>query len=144
MNISPYLYPEVDSDPFIAHANEIQNAYFWASVMELGTGVNTHSIQLPEEGMEYLMVDIAQPGDGCLSPEDFIDLLTGHEENKRFWGYAWTIHHMNERWKSIVGKALPNKEGNADRYAIEINLREQRVSIVDKEYVWKLVNQLEF
>ena len=144
MNISPYLYPEVDVDPFVAHANAIQNAYFWGSVMALGTGVNTHRIQLPEEGLEYLLVDMAETGDGCLCPEDFLALLVGHEENKQFWGYAWTIHNMNERWKQTVQEALPGNEVNAGLYALELNYRKKIVAIVNKEYVWQLVKELEF
>lgn len=144
MDISPYLFNQECADPFEAQANKVRNAYFWATVFELGTGVDTHKIYLPEEGIEYLLVDTAKPGEGCMTPEDFLLLLTGHEENRRYWGYGWTIYNFNKEWMSIIKKTLPQYPPSASKYAVEVDNKHKRVNIIDKEYVWKIVSQPEF
>ena len=142
-NISPYLVIENQDDPFLRKIATLQNGYFWASVMELGTGIDRHLITLPEQGVSYFLTE--PTNEGCIAPEDMLQLLFSHEENKLWWGYSWTIHEMAATWNRFMERQLPEQSNpRTDDYAIKTDFNNRCVSIVPKELVWKIVQDIQF
>ena len=144
-NISPYIFSEdAQGDPFLSQVARLQNSLFWASVFTFGTGVDYHLVAIQELGKSYFLVEPSQH-EGCIPPEDFIDLLTGHHENKMHWGYAWTIKGMSHSWDDYMNQSLPpGTVRDVKLYALESDSIKKQIRLVNKEEVWKLLNRLEF
>ena len=137
-NISPYIFDPTSTDKFFAHCAQIQNAYFWASVFEYGTGVGQHIFNNPGENFIYLVDPVAEGVDGCLLPEEFLAILTGHYDNGRYWGYSWTIKSMVHEWEALLSDCTSLPPGtNTKEVGISICPKTRTYQIILKEDIWQ-------
>ena len=137
-SISPYIFDENVSDKFIAHCAKLQNAYFWACVFVFGTNVNYHMIHLSPDNLIFI-VDPVNNEDGCLTPEEFLLMLCGYEENGRYWGYSWTIKTMVHAWDNILDNYIQPRLCT-NEVGIVIHPLSRTYEIENKKQLWHRIH----
>jgi hypothetical protein len=146
-DLTPYIFDPKPGDPFDEAINRLKNAYFWAEVLEVGSGVQHGSVSTSHGGFEYYIVEPAPESSNNLifTPEEFIQLMIGHPYGGKFYGYSWTINQMANDWKKILKEAYPHRRAiNVNTHALRIDHRGQVLSVVTKEEAWQHIDILPF
>lgn len=145
--LTPYIFDPKPDNPFDEAIDKLKNAYFWAQVLEVGSGVQHGSATTVHGGFEYYIVELA-PEDSrniIFTPEEFLQLIVGHPFEGKFYGYSWTINQMAHDWHKILRQSFPHKRNLlVDKHVLRIDHRGQVLSVVTKEEAWKHIDILPF
>jgi hypothetical protein len=145
MLLSPYFFDEPDPlTPFHKAVGDYKAWYFWAQVLEMGTALAHTTVSTASDGIIYFIIDPSLDNHPCISPEDFLDILTGYEDAGKFWGYAWTIQEMANNWHCLIQGRYQGQPYNVNDYALKINHAIQKVDIVPKTEIWKGIEEISF
>lgn len=145
--LTPYIFDPKPDNPFDEAVAKLRNAYFWAEVLEVGSGVQHGSMSCRSGTYEYYIVESA-PDDTrnpVFTPEEFVTLMAGHPHGGKFYGYSWTIKQMADDWHKILKQAYPRKKNiKVDDHVLRIDHRGQVLSVVTREEAWNHIDILPF
>ena len=145
MLFSPYLFDtEHPQDEFQKVVGDYKAWYLWATALELGTALAHTMVSINQEGIVYFIVDPSMDQHPFISPEDFISMLTGHEQDGKYWGYVWTIKEMARNWHLLLASRYPDQNLNFHDYALQINEITKKIDIVPKAAIWKGIEEINF
>lgn len=143
--LSPFFFETDSPDTFIASVELYKTWYFWAEVFEMGTAVNNTTIGNPDTPVVFFLVEpVIGQGEGGLRAEDFLDIISGHENGGQFYGYSWTIMDMVKEWHTILKHHCNGKPYSVNDYALRIDYDIKEVAVVPKDEAWKLIETVEF
>jgi hypothetical protein len=144
MLLSPYLFKDPESPTLFHQAvDEYKAWYFWAMVAEQGTALAHTTVTTAQDGICYFIIDPSVDNHPIISPEDFLSMLTGHEEGGKFWGYSWTIREMVINWHLLI-QSRHEPPYSVNDYAMKINYAIQKIDIIPKSHVWESIEEINF
>lgn len=145
MLLSPYLFPPESNNPthFETVVSEFKAWYFWAQVLEMGTAVAFTHVTTSEH-VTYFIIDPSVDNHPALAPEEFLNILTGHEESGKFWGYGWTILQMSNNWHLMIQERYPGQRYSLNDFALLINWQTEKIDIIPKSSIWEAIGEIDF
>ena len=145
MLLSPYLFEEKpQSSNFESIITDHKTWYLWSQILEMGTAQAYVNLSTSQDGIIYFIVDPSVDGHPFLKPEEFIEILSGHEENGRFWGYSWTIREMDAHWRRLIYLRYEETNYSVNDYALKIDYVTEKLDIVPKAQIWKSIEEISF
>ncbi|MBE9174463.1 hypothetical protein IQ225_02440 [Synechocystis salina LEGE 06155] len=132
--LTPYLFTSERETAFSKRLNTLKNGYFWANVLETGTGVTYTSLDVKVPGLTYFLVEPSVDDQPFILPEDFLEMLSAH---------SYAIRELSEKWYSLLKRHKIRVYNSVD-FALSINFESQRIAPEQKNLIWRGQEEIDF